>query len=209
MVKEYGRLLRQLRRVIKISDKTTVDLNSKKLDLLDQVYYDVLTEIHNRRFLEENLKQMIKLIACSAGMLSVLMVDVDFFKRYNDTYGHSKGDDCLRAIAKTLNSSIKRQDDFVARYGGEEFIIVLPNTNGKDACTIADKILENIRNCNIPHRKNDAAACVTISIGVTTANVISGQNSKDFIKKADEALYIAKKEGRNRYKFLNFREETE
>lgn len=204
LAKEYGRLLKQLRRVTKISDRTTVDLNASKLDLLDKVHYDALTGIYNRRYMEENLKRIVKSISRSGGILSVLMLDIDFFKKYNDTYGHSMGDECLKAVAKALNDSLQRADDFVARYGGEEFIVVLPNTDESGACFMADRMLENVRACDIPHKKNEAADCVTISIGVATSVVAHKQKGEDYIKRADEALYTSKKKGRNRYTFIDF-----
>lgn len=209
LVKEYARLLKQLRRFTKISDKTTIELNTSKLDLLYKVQYDALTGIHNRRFLDDNLTRIIKnMIQSGGGMLSVLMMDLDFFKKYNDTYGHSMGDDCLKIIAKTLNDSVTKADDFVARFGGEEFVAVLPNTDELGACTIAKEILENVTSCDILHERNEVANCVTISIGVTTGDVEQIQNSKEYIKRADEALYLSKQNGRNRYTFINFIEKV-
>lgn len=209
LTKEYSRLLKQLRRVTKISDRTTVELNTSKLDLLDKVHYDALTGIYNRRFMEENLKRIVKSLSRSSGLLSVLMLDVDFFKKYNDTYGHSMGDACLKTVAKALSGSVTRTDDFTARYGGEEFIVVLPNTDESGARIMANRILENIMACNIPHKKNHAASCVTVSIGVTTGRVEHTQSGSDYIKRADKALYMSKKDGRNRYTFLNFKEASE
>lgn len=207
LAKEYGRLLKQLRRITKISDRTTIDLNASKLDLLDKVHYDALTGIYNRRYLEESLKRIIRSISRSGGTLSVLMLDIDFFKKYNDTYGHSMGDECLKAVTKALNGSLQRADDFLARYGGEEFIAVLPNTDESGACVIAARMLENVKACGIPHEKNEAAACVTVSIGVSTGCVKHGQNGGEYIKRADKALYMSKQNGRNRYTFIDFQGE--
>lgn len=204
LTKEYEKLLRQLRRITKLSDRTTDNLNTHKLDLLDKVHYDVLTGIYNRRFMEETLKQLLKTLARSGGMLSVFMVDVDYFKKYNDTYGHSMGDSCLKAVAKALNDCITRADDFVARYGGEEFVIVLPNTDESGARIMADRILDTVRVCNISNDNNDAAGGVTISIGVTTGRAEHKQSYGDYIKQADKALYMSKQSGRNRYTFLKF-----
>ena len=166
-----------------------------------EVDYDALTGIHNRRFFNESMKRIISSLSRSCGLLSLLMIDIDFFKRYNDTYGHVEGDKCLKIVAQTLFRSITRADDFVVRYGGEEFVLVLPNTDEQGAQLIADKLLENIRNCNIPHEQNDAAKCLTISIGVTTGKVLHTHNADDFVKRADELLYKSKQSGRNKSSF--------
>jgi len=166
-----------------------------------EVDYDALTGIHNRRFFDANMKRIISSLSRSGSLLSLLMIDIDFFKRYNDTYGHVEGDKCLKIVAQTLSQSITRVDDFVARYGGEEFVLVLPNTDGHGARLIAEKLLENIRNCNIPHEQNDAANCLTISIGATTGKAAHTYSTDDFVRKADEMLYKSKQNGRNRYFF--------
>ena len=204
--KEYGRLLKHLRRSTRIADRTTIDLYESNVDLTDKVHYDALTGIYNRRFLEDDLTRVIKSLARSGGELSVLMMDIDFFKKYNDTYGHSQGDFCLKNVAETLAGSISRPDDFVARYGGEEFAVVLPDTDAKGAQLLAAKILANIRARNIPHEKNEAASCVTISIGITTGNVLHEHDGGEYIKRADEALYMSKQSGRNKYTYLDFKE---
>jgi diguanylate cyclase (GGDEF)-like protein len=150
-----------------------------------EVDYDALTGIYNRRFFENNMKCIISFLSRSESLLSILMIDIDFFKRYNDTYGHLEGNKCLKVIAQTLSHSITRANDFVARYGGEEFIVVLPNTDEQGARLVSDKLLDNIRNCNIPHKQNDAADCITVSIGVTTGKEAHIHNADDFVKKAD------------------------
>ena len=206
LVIEYGMLLEQLRSVTQISNETMIELGSKNLDLFDKMQNDALTGIYNRQFMEDNLGQIFNTLSRSAGKLGVLMLDIDYFKRYNDTYGHSMGDECLKAVAQTLQRSIKRAGDFVARYGGEEFIIVLPNTDEDGACMMANKILENVRARNIPHEKNDAASCVTISIGVTTGTVKHTDKSIDYIKCADKALYLSKQNGRNQFTHMEYSE---
>jgi diguanylate cyclase (GGDEF)-like protein len=165
----------------------------------DKIFYDPLTGIYNRRFFDENLKRIIKSLSRSGGLLSLIMIDIDHFKGYNDHYGHMAGDDCLKEVAATLTGTITRGDDFVARYGGEEFVVVLPNTGEGGARLIAEKLLENIRNRNIPHEKNEAADRVTVSIGVAFGHVDHTQSGDDYIKRADEMLYASKQGGRNRY----------
>jgi diguanylate cyclase (GGDEF)-like protein len=181
----------------------TRDLRAiKKLEeKAEEIYYDPLTGIYNRRYFQENMHRILQTLSRSDGILSLMMIDIDHFKRYNDTYGHSEGDNCLRIIAGTLSKSITRDTDFVARYGGEEFVIVLPHTDEDGACKIAEKLLENIRDCNIPHTNSDVADCVTISIGVTTGKAIYTQSSDDYVKRADEMLYKSKQSGRNRSTF--------
>ena len=204
--KEYGRLLKHLRRSTRIADRTTIDLHESNVDLTDKVHYDALTGIYNRRFLEDDLARVIRSLARSGGDLSVLMMDIDFFKKYNDTYGHNQGDFCLKTVAETISGSLLRSDDFIARYGGEEFAVVLPNTDAKGALVLAAKIIANIRTRNIPHEKSEIANCVTISIGITASKVLHGQSGEEYIKRADEALYMSKQRGRNRYTYLDFEE---
>ena len=166
-----------------------------------EVEYDALTGIYNRRYFDETMEHVIRTLSRAEGILSMLMIDIDFFKRYNDTYGHIEGDRCLKAVAQTLSKCITRADDFIARYGGEEFIVVLPNTDEQGARLIANKLLENVRNLNLPHEKSDAAAYVTVSIGGTTGKVIHTHNAGDFVKRADELMYKSKQEGRDRLNF--------
>jgi len=167
----------------------------------DEVEYDALTGIYNRRFLDKSMARIISSLSRSGSLLSLMMIDIDFFKRFNDTYGHLEGDRCLKIVAQTLSKSITRVDDFVVRYGGEEFVVVLPITDEQGAQLIADKLLDNIRSCKVPHEQNDAADYLTISIGVTTGKVEHTHKAEDFIRKADELMYKSKHAGRNRKTF--------
>jgi diguanylate cyclase (GGDEF)-like protein len=171
---------------------------------VDKIYYDPLTGIYNRRYFNENMERLISTLSRSGGSLSLMMVDIDFFKKYNDTYGHLKGDECLKIVAKTLSDSTTRKEDFVARYGGEEFVIVLPNAHESGACMIAERMIENVRNNNIPHSENGDEKRVTISIGVTSGEVKHTFTAEDFIHRADKMLYEAKRNGRNHFRFANF-----
>ena len=170
----------------------------------EKIYYDALTGIYNRRFFDENIVSVIRALSRSGGALGLMMIDIDFFKTYNDTYGHSEGDNCLRIIAETLSKTITRTDDFAVRYGGEEFVVVLPNTNEYGVRLVAEKLLKNIQDLNIPHEKSNVANCVTISIGAITGKPEHNQNAEDYIKRADEMMYISKQNGRNRYTFSYF-----
>ena len=204
LAKQYGKLLKQLRRTTKFADRTSTELHESNLDLEDKVHYDVLTGIYNRRYVEESLQRIVKSSARSGKILSILLLDVDYFKKYNDFYGHSMGDDCLKAIAKVLSEAVKRADDFAARYGGEEFIIVLPDTDKAGAKLVGKSILENVRNLCIPHEESQASTHVTISIGSTTVYPVRSDKFKEYIKFADEALYVSKKNGRDQYTHKKF-----
>jgi diguanylate cyclase (GGDEF)-like protein len=174
----------------------------------EKIFIDPLTEIYNRRYLDENLKRVISILSRSGASLSLMMIDIDHFKKYNDTYGHGAGDDCLKAVAATLKSSLTRADDFAVRCGGEEFTVVLPNTDENGARLIADKLLKNIQEQAIPHETSDAADYVTISIGVTSGAVKHTHNTDYWIRLADEMLYKSKQEGRNKYTFINLGEDA-
>jgi two-component system cell cycle response regulator len=159
---------------------------------------DGLTGISNRRtfdkFLEEQLRHSVR----AQHLISVMMVDVDFFKKYNDAYGHLTGDECLKSIASVLKSFARRPGDIAARFGGEEFIVVLSMINSEQAVSIAEKIRMAVESLKIPHEQSTIGDFVTISIGVVTAIPTNKSNTIDFLKCADEALYKAKDEGRNR-----------
>ena len=169
------------------------------IDVLNKVYFDALTGIYNRRYLDDHFSTILESLSRSGGGVSVLMIDIDHFKKYNDTYGHSAGDECLKKIAGTITKSILRKSDFVARYGGEEFIVVLPNADKNAACFVADKILKNIQNMALPHSSSETEDYVTVSIGIMSGKVDYTTTSLDFINLADDALYVSKQTGRNKY----------
>ncbi|MCL2702401.1 MAG: diguanylate cyclase [Defluviitaleaceae bacterium] len=167
----------------------------------EKLFFDGLTGIYNRRFFDETILRIIKSLSRSGSVLSLMMIDIDFFKDYNDTYGHSAGDDCLKAVAALLSKNVPRADDFVARYGGEEFVIVLPNTDENGARIVAERLLAGIRERAIPHKTSAVADHVTFSIGFVTDNVKHTHTAGNFIKRADEMLYKSKHSGRNMYNF--------
>jgi diguanylate cyclase (GGDEF)-like protein len=209
-------MLEPLNRIIKKVNQTLSDWELKTNDsyhqneietlgeFLNMTIIDPLTGIYNRRYLDGHLNKIIKSLGRTSSSLSLLMIDIDFFKKYNDSYGHDAGDNCLRTVATTLAQCITRDEDFAARYGGEEFVVVLPNANKNGAQVISDRLLRRIRECNIPHEESDIANYVTVSIGGTTGIVSHLQHGNDFIKTADKALYESKKNGRNRYTFMDF-----
>ena len=181
-------------------------LSKTIFELYTKTNHDALTGIFNRRYLETHLNYINEFTSRSNGLISVFLIDVDFFKRYNDTYGHKQGDVCLQKVANALADSFKRTNDFIARYGGEEFVAVLPGTNKDGALIIAEKMLENVRQLKIPHENSDAAEFVTVSVGVTTGKASYSVNWSNYIKCADEALYMSKQSGRNKFTYLEFAE---
>jgi len=126
------------------------------------------------------------------------MIDIDYFKSYNDTYGHLQGDICLKAVASIIQKSLIRPGDLCARYGGEEFIVLLPDTDEKGSLHIANKINCNLANEKIKHCKSDINTFVTVSMGLASIVPTSKNTSSQLISKADQALYQAKREGRNK-----------
>ena len=210
LLKEYGRLLSQTRRSTRISDRTMQNLNDRKLNLQAKVHIDELTGIYNRRYLNENLARLVGALSRSDNTLSLLMLDIDYFKKYNDRYGHGQGDICLRLVAAAAKSCLKRPDDFVARYGGEEFVVVLPNTDAAGTGTIAESILQAVYNLNIAHEMSEVAPFVTVSVGGTSTKVLSHEQDVNlYLKRADDALYMSKNQGRNRYTYLELNIESE
>ena len=175
------------------------NMKNHLIDVLDKVHFDGLTGIHNRRYMDEHLNETLKSLATTKSNISILMIDIDHFKNYNDTYGHSAGDKCLKIIATTITKCVTRESDFVARYGGEEFIVILPNTEENGACFIANKILDATKTIALPHCSSQTAEYVTVSIGVKSGTVDYTTTSLEYIDLADEALYTSKQTGRNRY----------
>lgn len=159
---------------------------------------DGLTGIANRRHFDEFLAQEYARHARSKNKLSLIMLDVDYFKLFNDNYGHVNGDDCLRQIAQILGSCTKRPSDLVARYGGEEFACILPETGERGALLVAERMRQGVLDLAIPHGFSRAAAHVSASLGVVTIRCYADNTVSDIIIQADELLYRAKSRGRNR-----------
>ena len=158
---------------------------------------DSLTQIPNRRSFEEFLEQKWGENRKKKQNLSLVLCDVDFFKKYNDTYGHQAGDSCLQKVAKVLAKSV-RNSDLAARYGGEEFVVVLPNTPPEIAIVVARRICDRLKSLEIPHLNSEAGDYVTMSCGVANSNFEGVNSSEELIAKADKALYQAKAQGRDR-----------
>lgn len=169
--------------------------NNQKLQKL--VNLDSLTQIANRYRFDEYLSGEWQHLKETCLPLSLILLDIDFFKRYNDSYGHLMGDNCLRQVASALKSVVQRPADLVARYGGEEFVVVLPNTGYEEGICIAQRTLQAIRNLAIPHAQSSVSAYVTVSIGFASIVPNSKLSPQDLIEAADKALYTAKQQGRN------------
>lgn len=160
---------------------------------------DSLTGLANRRYFDETFSREFARIQRSGSKLSLIMIDIDYFKKYNDTYGHIVGDECLKTIADRLKTIAKRGSDIVARYGGEEFIMILPETDEEGAKLLAEELRKEIENLAIPHSSSDIAEVVTISLGVVTVQPKRLFSQEQVLNQVDKALYLAKSKGRNRW----------
>lgn len=171
--------------------------------LLNMTLTDPLTSIPNRRAFESKLSETIELAIRNKWEVTVILIDVDNFKLYNDHYGHSAGDTCLRLVANELSNTLSRQTDFCGRFGGEEFVCILPNTGACGAKSTAESLRKAIEQLKIPHAPTSAYNYVTISVGAATSafNHTSHSTKDILVLEADKALYQAKADGRNRYCF--------
>lgn len=160
--------------------------------------HDGLTGIPNHRRFAEFLANEWKRSARNKSPLSLILLDVDFFKKYNDGYGHQAGDDCLKKVAAVLADNVKRPTDIVARYGGEEFVIVLSETDSAGAAQVAEMVRAGVEEEKIKHEYSDANEYVTISLGCTTTIANPDSDPDLLVKSADEVLYKSKESGRNR-----------
>jgi two-component system cell cycle response regulator len=182
---------------ITLREKAQTDLLKAKnrLEILARI--DGLTNVANRRHFDELLHQEWGRLKREKGELALLLCDVDFFKDYNDTYGHLEGDGCLKDIARTINATLRRPSDIAARYGGDEFVIILPNTTLEGALHLAEDIRNGILNLSIKHEKSPINEHVTVTIGGTSGFPADALPEDKFIWQADKALYEAKMKGRN------------
>jgi len=159
---------------------------------------DALTGIANRRFFDEYSEKEWRRAQRERLSFTVVMIDLDCFKSYNDTYGHQRGDACLKEVAEVIKNSMKRSSDLVARYGGEEFVLTLPDTDNEGGHKLAEQMRQKIMALNLEHKNNAYGKQITISLGVAAAVAEPGMLFYDLIANADSALYQAKRSGRNR-----------
>lgn len=158
---------------------------------------DGLTQVANRRRFDRYFEQEWRRSMRERQHLSLILCDIDYFKCYNDRYGHQAGDSCLKQVAQIINSSIKRSTDLVARYGGEEFAVILPNTSPQGAVHVAESIRSQVKQLQIPHERSQVSAYITISLGIGS-EIPDRQLQTDYlIAVADKALYLAKEKGRD------------
>lgn len=188
--------------IAKVRVKTHLELKRHR-DMLENLsMLDGLTGISNRRRFDEFFDMEWKRAERDASFLSLIMIDIDFFKAFNDYYGHQTGDDCLKQVAKTLADSVKRPADCIARYGGEEFASILPGTDIQGAVLIAENMRKNVEALGIPHSYSPIDH-VTISLGSASVLPAKGHSAINLIEGADKTLYRAKEGGRNQVKSVD------
>ena len=208
---EYGLNLGAIDYITKPFNKAIVRLRIRnhlelklKSDLLEELsMYDGLTHIPNRRFFDQVFQSTYKEVKRENKSLAVLMIDIDFFKLYNDNYGHGKGDEALKKVAQSLQMTLKRPTDLVARYGGEEFVVLLKDISEENVKKIALNLLQSIRELQISHEYSKVEQIITISIGVAYKTASSLINKIELLICADEALYDVKRTSRNSYHIIN------
>ena len=182
-----------------ISETVRADKSLKKANqkLKELSIMDGLTKIPNRRRFDEYLASEWKRHLRNQSLLSVILCDIDFFKLYNDNYGHQAGDDCLQKVARTIQGSVHRSTDLCARYGGEEFVVILPCTDSHGAMVVAEEIRANVKKLGVEHEKSKVNEHVTLSLGIATMVPDHETSAETLVALADKALYKAKKNGRN------------
>jgi diguanylate cyclase (GGDEF)-like protein len=187
--------IRAMERIAKM--KGALDRANKQLEILSSI--DPLTKVLNRRGLDNVLANAWEINERQAGELSILMLDIDFFKLYNDHYGHPQGDKCLVQVANALSETLSRSTDALARYGGEEFMVILPFTPVDGARFKAKELKFALLSKKIKHEYSTVLPYITISIGIATTTINGALNVSELIEQADIALYQAKEQGRNCY----------
>ncbi|SEA18558.1 diguanylate cyclase (GGDEF) domain-containing protein [Thiothrix caldifontis] len=184
------------------------DLHAVQIQVQEQAHTDPVTQISNRRYFDSTFKTEWRRAAREGKPLSLLMIDVDYFKRYNDKHGHQAGDQCLQIIAQCIKAVARRASDVVARHGGEEFVILLPDTSLEDAVLLAERVRKSVEDQRVPHSDGAIPRIVTVSVGVSSCTPNTPHNAQSLheasiiypamlMNAADRALYRAKRNGRN------------
>ncbi|MDT8447050.1 MAG: diguanylate cyclase [bacterium] len=197
---ETGEASQSIGLMVDLTERKAWEAELQRLNekLMEYSKTDALTSLANRRSFDEYLNQERNRAIREKWELSLVILDIDYFKKYNDGYGHLKGDECLRKVAEVFRSVVKRAIDMVARYGGEEFAVILPSTNLEGAYTVAEQLRKSILEAEIPHEFSQVGPYLTISIGVATMAAGENMEIEKLIVLADEALYQSKLDGRNR-----------
>ena len=189
--------------IVKLRIKNHIKLK-EKTDLLEQLsMYDGLTNIKNRRFFDEIFEKTFNDVKREKTNLALMMIDIDYFKPYNDNYGHGKGDEALKDVAYALNKALCRPNDLVARYGGEEFVALLKNIDNAGLISVAENIIKTINDLKIEHNFSKISNILTISIGIAHFDALKDIPKLEILIKADETLYNVKNSGRNNFKIIS------
>jgi diguanylate cyclase (GGDEF)-like protein len=197
-------LRRRVRRLIQQSQLyRQLEDSNQKLEEVNQTLQrlasvDGLTQVANRRCFDEALIHEWQRLSREQGPLSLILVDIDYFKRYNDTYGHLAGDKCLKVVAQSISKAVHRPADLVARYGGEEFVVLLPGTTLAGANQVAEAIKAAVKRLNLDHSSSPLGEKITLSLGIASLNPSQHSSPMTLIKSSDKALYLAKESGRDR-----------
>jgi diguanylate cyclase (GGDEF)-like protein len=197
ILRQRIRQMLQQSKQVKDNFRMAAELQQDNRNLKILASRDSLTKLHNRRGFEKYLQQEWERMLQLKSPLSLIMCDIDFFKNYNDTYGHPAGDQCLARVSSAMRNTVRRSGDFVARYGGEEFVIVLPNTDLLGAVFVADSVRSAIKLLKIPHQNSAVGNCVTMSLGVAMVCPTPPMDINYLVDAADRALYQAKAQGRD------------
>ncbi|MFO1277652.1 MAG: GGDEF domain-containing protein [Sphaerotilus natans] len=182
--------------LLSLSDET--DLHEDRNRLRHLAATDALTTLANRRLFDEQLRDQVEQARASGQPLVLVMADIDAFKAYNDRYGHSAGDDCLRQFALLFKAVFTRQSDLAARYGGEEFAVLLPGTGLEGATALVERLIELLHQRRLPHAASPVAGHVTASFGAAAFDPARDHDELSLLRRADSALYQAKQTGRDR-----------
>lgn len=189
--------------IVKLRIRNQIRLK-EKTDLLEQLsMYDGLTNIKNRRFFDEIFEKTYQEIKREKTNLALMMIDIDFFKPYNDNYGHGKGDKTIKEVAQSISNTLNRANDLVARYGGEEFVVLLKDIQFDGVKNVANNILNSIRNLKIKHEYSEVSQYLTISIGIAHFDSNNKAAKIKILMTADENLYKVKNSGRNNFLITN------
>lgn len=178
-------------------EQKTEELQDENTKLEHMTMMDSLTQIYNRRYFEAEFEREWKKAQRESQCLSLVVVDIDYFKLYNDTYGHTAGDECLQMVTRQLGRTLQRPGDFIARLGGEEFVVLLPGINTEGALTVAHSMQKNLAQAKCVHATSPISEYVTVSMGIATARPEPGVSQLMLFQTADKALYQAKNRGRN------------